>query len=488
MNNNIGRETVLSGLLWRWMERVGAQGVQFIVSLVLARVLAPEIFGTVALINVFIAILEVFIDSGLGNSLIQKKDADDLDFSTVFYFNICICCLLYLGMFFAAPVIAAFYNLPDLVSPIRAISLILIISGVKNVQQAYVSRTMQFRKFFFATLGGTIGAAIIGIWMAYAGYGVWALIAQSLFNATVDTIILWCTVKWRPKRVFSWKRLIELLSYGWKLLISSLLDTGYTRLREMIIGKLYSPASLAYYVKGANFPAIIVNNINSSINSVLFPAMSSEQENRERVREITRRAIKVSSYIMWPMMMGLSACAEPLVSILLTDKWLPCVPFMRVFCIVYAFYPIHTANLNAIKALGRSDIFLKLEVLKKIIGIILLIISMPYGVMIMAYSLLISCIASQLINSWPNRKLLNYYYTDQIKDILPAIILSMFMFAVVWCFNFLPLGPVVILLLQISVGTIVYIVGSMIFKIDSFEYMMFVIRQILKKNKSSLNS
>ena len=466
------------------MERVGAQGVHFIVALILARVLAPEIFGTVALINVFIAILQVFVDSGLGNSLIQKKDADDLDFSSVFYFNICICCLLYLGMFFAAPAIAAFYNSSDLVSPIRVISLILIISGVKNVQQAYVSRTMQFRKFFFATLGGTIGAAIIGIWMAYAGYGVWALIAQSLFNATVDTIILWCTVRWRPKRVFSLKRLIELFSYGWKLLISALLDTGYARLRQMIIGKLYSPASLAYYERGANFPENIVTNINSSINSVLFPAMSYEQENRERVRDITRRAIKVSSYIMWPMMMGLSACAGPLVSILLTDKWLPCVPFMRIFCITYAFYPIHTANLNAIKALGRSDIFLKLENIKKAIGLLLLIISMPHGVMVMAYSLLISSFSSQLINSWPNRKLLNYRYSEQIKDILPAILLSLFMSAVVWCLGFIPAGKVVTLLLQISVGIIIYIAGSVVFRIDSFEYMISTIKQILIKRKA----
>ena len=485
MNRNSERATVLSGFLWRWLERVGAQGVQFIVALVLARVLAPEIFGTVALINVFIAILQVFVDSGLGNSLIQKKDADDLDFSTVFYFNICMCCLLYLGMFFAAPAIADFYNSSDLVSPIRAISLILIISGVKNVQQAYVSRTMQFRKFFFATLGGTIGAAVIGIWMAYAGYGVWALIAQSLFNATVDTIILWCTVRWRPKKVFSWRRLIGLFSYGWKLLISSLLDTGYIRLREMIIGKLYSPASLAYYERGGGLPANIVSNIDSSINSVLFPAMSSEQENRERVRDITRRAMKVSSYIMWPIMMGLSACAGPLVSILLTDKWLPCVPFMRIFCITYAFYPVHTANLNAIKALGRSDIFLKLEIFKKIIGIILLILSIPHGVMVMAYSLLISSFASQLINSWPNRKLLNYSYSEQIKDILPSILLSLFMSAVVWCCSFLPFGIVAILLLQISVGIFIYIVGSVVFRIDSFGYMISVIKQILKKKDKS---
>ena len=466
----------MSGLIWRLLERVGAQGVQFIVSLVLARLLAPEVFGTIALINVLIAILEVFVDSGLGNSLIQKKEADDLDFSTVFYFNILICCLLYGGMFLAAPAIADFYNLPDITAPVRAISLILVISGVKNVQQAYVSRTMQFRLFFYATLCGTIGAAVLGIWMAFAGFGIWALIAQSLFNSTVDTIVLWCTVKWRPKRMFSWERLKILFSFGWKLLVSSLLDTGYTRLREMIIGKLYSPASLAFYEKGGNFPAIIVNNINASINSVLFPAMSSEQDNKARIRNFTRRAIKTSSYVMWPMMMGLSACADSIVTILLTEKWLPCVPFLRIFCITYAFYPIHTANLNAIKAMGRSDIFLRLEIIKKAIGLMLLLITMRYGVMAMAYSLLISSLASQIINSWPNRKLLDYHYGEQIRDIMPSIVLSVVMFVIVWLMRVLQLNIIITFILQVIVGIIIYVGGSILFKIDSFAYLFSILK------------
>lgn len=473
---NSSKDAVMSGLIWRLLERVGAQGVQFIVSLVLARLLAPEVFGTIALINVLIAILEVFVDSGLGNSLIQKKEADDLDFSTVFYFNILICCLLYGCMFLAAPAIAKFYNLPDLTAPVRAISLILVISGVKNVQQAYVSRTMQFRLFFYATLCGTIGAAVLGIWMAFAGFGIWALIAQSLFNSTVDTIVLWCTVKWRPKRMFSWKRLKILFSFGWKLLVSSLLDTGYTRLREMIIGKLYTPASLAFYEKGGNFPAIIVNNINASINSVLFPAMSSEQDNKVRIRNLTRRAIKTSSYVMWPMMMGLSACADSLVTILLTEKWLPCVPFLRIFCITYAFYPIHTANLNAIKAMGRSDIFLRLEIIKKAIGLMLLLVTMRHGVMAMAYSLLVSSLASQIINSWPNRKLLNYHYGEQIRDIMPSIVLSAVMFLIVWSMRVLQLNMIVTFMLQVIVGLIIYVGCSILFRIDSFEYLFSILK------------
>lgn len=469
-NSNNTKNKVVSGLIWRLLERLGAQGVQFVVSIVLARMLAPELFGTIALINVFISILDVFVDSGLGNSLIQKKHVDDLDFSTVFFFNLFVCWVLYLGMFVAAPSIARFYNMPDLTAAIRVLSLILIISGIKNVQQAYVSRTMQFKLFFYATLGGTIGAAIFGIWMAYAGYGLWALVTQSLFNMTVDTIILWMTVRWRPKWLFSFERLRSLFSFGWKLLASSLLDTVYNKIRQLIIGRMYTPANLAFYDKGENFPAVITNNINSSINSVLFPALSSAQDDRIAVKQMTRRSIRVCSYIMWPLMMGLSACAEPLVKLILTDKWLPCVPFLRIFCISYAFYPIHTANLNAIKALGYSGVFLKLEVLKKIVGLSLLVISMWFGVMAIAYSLLLSTIASIIINSWPNRSLLNYSFGQQMKDIIPSVALSVAMFGVVWSVQFLKLSVVMTLLIQIPLGVLSYIAGSKLFKLESFDY------------------
>lgn len=263
-------------MIWRFLERCGAQGVTFLVSIVLARLLDPSVYGTVALVTVFTAILQVFVDSGMGNALIQKKDADDLDFSSVFYFNLSACILLYVGMFFAAPLIASFYNMPDLTPVVRVLSLTLIISGVKNVQKAYVSRNLLFKKFFFATLGGTIGAAVIGIWMAWKGYGVWALVAQHLFNATLDTIILWVTVKWRPKRVFSLERLKGLFSYGWKLLVSALLDTGYNNLRSLIIGKLYTSADLAFFNRGKQFPNLVVTNINTSIDSVLLPISQAQ--------------------------------------------------------------------------------------------------------------------------------------------------------------------------------------------------------------------
>lgn len=468
-------------MIWRFLERCGAQGVTFLVSVLLARLLDPSVYGIVALVTVFTAILQVFVDSGMGNALIQKKDADDLDFSSVFYFNLLACILLYIFMFLVAPLIASFYNMPDLTPVIRVSSLTLIISGVKNIQQAYVSSHLLFKKFFFATLGGTIGAAVIGIWMAWRGYGVWALVAQHLFNATLDTIILWVTVKWRPKKVFSLKRLKGLFSYGWKLLVSALLETGYSNVRSLIIGKLYTSEDLAFYNRGKQFPNLIVSNINASIDSVLLPTMSKEQDNKSRVRDMTRRAIKISTFIMMPLMMGLAVCAEPLIRIVLTDKWLPAAFFLRVFCFTYAFYPIHTANLNAIKAMGRSDLFLKLEVIKKIVSISALIGTMFISVEAMALALPVTSILGQIINSWPNRKLLDYSYRAQLLDMLPQIGLSAVMGVIIFLIQFLRLSDVATLLIQVPLGALVYIVGSKLLHIDSYEYVKGLIKSYTKK-------
>ena len=287
------RREAAAGFLWRFGERICAQGTAFVISILLARVLEPTVYGTVALVTVFTAILQVFVDSGMGNALIQKKNADNLDFSSVFYFNIAACLILYAVMFAAAPLISAFYGMSELTSIVRVLSLTLIISGVKNIQQAYVSRHLLFRKYFFATLGGTIGSGIIGICMAYRGFGVWSLVAQHLFNMAVDTLILWLTVPWRPKRIFSTQRLRDLFSYGWKLLASSLLDTGYNSLRSL--SGVYIKIWLI--TTGAAVSSLIVTNINASIDSVLFPACPGNRRPRTN-QNMTRRAIQTSTYIM----------------------------------------------------------------------------------------------------------------------------------------------------------------------------------------------
>ncbi len=476
------RKKAIGNFIWRFAERCGAQGVSFVVSIVLARILMPEDYGLIALVTIFTNFFSVFVDSGLASALIQKKNPDDLDFSSVFYFNVIWCVVLYGILFLVAPLIGGFYNNPELVPVIRTLGIVLVISGVKNVQQAYVSKTMQFKKFFFATLGGTIGAAIIGIWMAYHGYGVWALVVQQVFNTLTDTIILWCCVKWRPKRAFSWKRLKLLLSYGWKLLVSSLLDTAYNDLRSLIIGKWYSSKDLAFYNKGQSWPSIIIMNIEASIRSILFPIMSEEQDNRVRLKNLTRKSIMTSTFIMAPMMIGLFCIAVPLTKLLLTEKWLPSVPYLRIFCITYMFYPIHTANLSAIKAMGRSDLFLKLEIVKKIVGLIVLLATMRFGVMAMAYSLLFTSVVSQIINSWPNRKLMRYSYIEQIKDIMPGILLAIFMGVCVSAVRMCNLNDMVTLCIQIPVGALVYIAGAKILRLEAFEYIWEIVKSIkLKK-------
>lgn len=477
----MGNTSVIKNFIWRFAERCGAQLVTFIVSIVLARLLAPEDYGTIALVTVFTTILQVFVDSGLGTALIQKKDADDLDFSSVFYFNFIVCLILYLGMFIAAPFIAKFYNDVSLTPVVRVISLTIVMSGIKGIQQAYVSKHMMFKRFFFSTIGGTIFSAFFGIALAYAGFGVWALVAQQLSNTVIDTLILWLTVKWRPKLMFSWTRLKGLLKFGWKLLVSALLDTGYSNLRNLIIGKMYSSSDLAFYNQGDKFPKVIVTNINTSIDSVLLPTMSSEQDNRERVKNMTRRAIKTSTYVMAPLMMGMAFCAEPIVDLVLTDKWLPCVPYLRIFCITYMFWPIHTANLNAINAMGRSDWFLKLEIIKKAMGMTILLSTMWFGVMAMACSLLVSNVLSQIINSWPNRKLLNYSYLDQVKDFAPGILLAVFMGVCVYFIGYILLPTIVTLVIQIIAGAAIYITLSAILKLEEYEYLTGMIKSFLKR-------
>lgn len=467
---------VITNFIWRLAERCGAQLVTFIVSIVLARILEPEDYGKIALVTVFTAVMQVFVDSGLGTALIQKKDADDLDFSSVFYFNFIVCLLLYTIMFFAAPFIAAFYNDPIYIPIVRVVSLTIIISGIKGIQQAYVSRHMLFKRFFYATIIGTLISAAVGVFMAYSGFGVWAIVAQQLTNTAIDTLVLWLTVKWRPKKMFSLQRLKTLLSFGWKMLASSLLDTVYNNVRSLIIGKVYSSSDLAYYNQGDKFPNVIVTNINASIDSVLLPAMSNVQDERPVVKSMTRRAIKVSTYIMAPLMVGLAVCAETIICIFLTDKWLPSVLFLRIFCITYMFYPIHTANLNAIKAMGRSDLFLKLEILKKIVGITLIAITVRFGVVAMAYSLLLSTFISMIINSWPNKTLLNYSLHEQMLDIIPGILIAICMGVVVALIDFLGLPDLATLIIQVVTGACVYICLSAVFKLDAFEYLIRLIK------------
>lgn len=475
------KRKVLSGLVWKFGERISAQLVTFVVSIVLARLLEPSQYGAIAIVNIFIAFANVFVVSGFGNSLIQKADADDVDFSSVFYFSIVMSIFLYIILFILAPFVADFYNMPILSPVLRVLGLRLIIAGINSVQHAFVSHKMIFKRFFWSTLAGTIVSGIVGIVMAYHGYGIWALVAQYMVNTTVDTIVLFITVKWRPKLMFSLKRLGKMFSFGWKLLVSSLIDTGYTELRSLVIGKMYTSSDLAYYNKGKNFPNLIVTNVNSSIKSVLFPAMSKNQDSREQIKLMTRRAIRVSSYIMFPLLIGLGLIGKPFVRLLLTEKWLFCVPFLQISCITFMMMPIHTSNLQAIKAIGRSDIFLKLEIIKKIIGLVALLISMRYGVLAIAASGIVTTIIATVINSFPNRKFINYRYFEQIKDLFNGFVPLIAMILPVVLIGMLNIGDFLKIAIQVIVGATAYISVSALTKNESFRYSLTLVRQLLKK-------
>lgn len=476
------RGKTLANLLWKLAERVGAQLVSFIVQIVLARILMPEAFGTIAIVNVVISLCNVFITNGLGTSLIQKKDADDLDFSTVFIFNAILSVVLYAILFAVTPVIARLYHNIELVWVIRVLGLQLLLSGVKTVQQACVARKLQFKTFFWATLVGTLSSGIVGVGLACAGAGVWALVAQHLTNSTIDVIMLFVMIKWRPQMIFSCERLKPLFSFGWKLLAASLIDTLYNEIRTLIIGLHYSKEDLAYYNRGKQFPDLICDNTMIAIESVLFPVMSKVQDSPENVKRIVRRFIKTSSYIMSPMLFGLAAVAKPLVSVLLTDKWLFCVPYIQIYCIVSALRPMQTANIQMIKAVGRTDITVKIEIIKKTVGLAIIFVAMHFGVLWIAVSNIFYSLIVLAINAKPSKDLIHYGYFEQLNDLLPALGASAIMTGVVYAIGYTGLSEALTLVIQIIVGIGAYIVISVIFKMESFFYVLTLLKSFVKSN------
>ncbi|MBR5234510.1 MAG: lipopolysaccharide biosynthesis protein [Clostridia bacterium] len=481
------KSKVLSGLIWKFAERISAQVVTFVVSIILGRLLMPEDYGLITVVTIFITFANCIVTNGFGSSLIQKKDSDNLDFSTVLYFQFAFSMVLYGLLFVCAPLIAKFFGEGyDLLVPVlRVLGIRIPLTAINTVQQAYVSKKMIFRKFFLSTIGGTVISAVVGIWMAYEGYGVWALVGQYLTSTTVSTIILGFTIKWRPELKFSWTRLREMFAYGWKLLAAGIIAELYNEMRKIVIGKFYTSADLAYFDRGMQIPNIIVTNINTSISNVLFPAISNAQNNIADVKAIMRRSIRTSSYIMCPMMFGLAVVAEPLISLLLTDKWLPCVPYLRIYCIAYCFEPIQTANLQAIKAVGRSDIFLKLEIIKKLSYTVILFAVMFQSIDAIAYSLLLNTFIAIIVNTTPNKKLIGYSFKELIADMAPGILVSTVMAGIVFAEGmFLPLSPLPMIIVQVATGGVVYLVLSVVFKVETFRYLLDTALEIIGKKKA----
>lgn len=485
------KSSVISSLFWKYFERLGTQGIKFVVAILLARLLSPADFGLISLVMVFIFVANIFIQSGLNTALIQKKNADNLDFSTIFYASLILSLILYVILFCAAPLIAKFYdNQTKLVPVIRVLSLMLPFGALNSIQEAYVARNMMFKKLFYRSIGAIIPAGIIGVLCAYWGLGIWSLVVQQIANSVLITIIMWFTVKWRPDLSFSFERLKGLFSFGWKLLCSALLCTVYDNLRNLIIGKMFSPTALGYYSRGDQFPMLIVNNLNASIQSVLLPSLSSVQDDKPRLKVMMRRAIVTSSFLIFPLMAGLAAVAKPLTLVILGEKWLPAVPFIQICCFIYAFWPIHTTNLSAINSIGRSDVFLKLEIIKTGYGFIVLAIAVfcfcsPIGI---AMSGAITAPLGAFVNAYPNKKLLNYGYIEQMKDVLPSMALSILMGGCVYFVSCLmsdkfAISPILQLVVLTLLGMALYLGLARLLHLECLDYLIKTVKEFRNRKK-----
>lgn len=481
MNDQKLKSQMTSGMIWKFAERFAAQGVSFVVSMVLARILMPEDYGAVAIINIFISIADVFLSSGLNTSLIQKRDADDLDFSTIFYLNLGLSLVLYVMLFGMAPFIAQVYDMPILKSAIRVFALRLPVSAFQVIQVAYISKKMQFKKFFFATITGTILSALVGIAMAIKGMGVWALIGQYLSNTVIDTMMLWATVKWMPKNMFSIKAAVPLIKYSWKVMMTDLLGTLCNNLGDFIIGAKYSSANLAYYTKGKQLPQLFRTNIYTTLISVLFPGIAAVNDNMVTVKKITRKSVRIMAYIVFPISLGLMAAGKTIVEVLFTEKWLPMLPYVYVMCVETIISVPATIALQSIKAVGRSDLMLKSEIIKKIFFIISTVVAMNYGVFAIALTVPANTLLDLTINTIINKKIINYSVFEELSDCFTALTLSLIMAVILVFIGKLEFNIYVKVVIQILVGVLSYAGLSYLTKNKEFNYILNVVVKRFKK-------
>lgn len=483
------RGTIVRSFLWKLFERLSVQIVQFVVTIVLARLLLPTEYGVVALIAIFIQLCDVIIEGGLNTALIQKKNADNTDFSTIFFASLSVSVLLYAIMYFCSHAIANFYNKAELVPIIRVLCLSLPFYAFNSIQRAYVSKHMLFQKLFYSSLGAVILSGTVGIYLAYNGYGVWALVVQSICSQFFTTLIMWYTIKWRPILVFSLERFKGLFNYGWKVFGANFITSLFVNLRKIVIGKFFAPASLAYYEKGEQLPALIMNNIFTSVSSILLPTFSDSQDDRPKVKAMMRRSTKMSCFFIYPLMVGMIVAAKPLVLFLLTDKWLPVVPFVQILCVANFFRPITISNWEAIKALGYSGITLKLEIVKKVVDVIILIVSSLIGLYAIAWGCVVFNCLCVFINLAPNKKLLDYGVREQVLDAVPTFLLASVMGLLVYWIQFLSIPTFFILVLQLIIGSGLYLLLCRLFKEESYVYIIQMIKnELYKRIKASKTS
>lgn len=466
----ISTNKIKSGFFWKIMENGGSQGVQFAVSIILARLLSPVEYDVLAIMLIFTGIANVLVQNGFATALIQKKHADSLDFSSVFYFNIFLSALAYAVIYFASPYIAGFYSNSDIKSMLRVMGIIIFFGAVISVQNAYVSKKLEFKALFISTFISAALSGLISIYLAYKNYGVWALVYQQISYYAILCAVLFINISWKPGYEFDFSRLLSMSGFGSKILAAALIDNIFTNMHSLVMGRVYDRGTLGNFNRGEQFPKIIVLNLSGALQSVLLPVMSRSQEDREHIKELLKYSVMLGSYIFMPMMAGMAACADNIVLFLLGKQWFKAVVFLRLMCAAYVFWPVHIANLQAVNALGRSDIFLSLEIIKKTVGIIVLIIGLKYNAVIFVAFKVLADFISIFINSAPNKRIFNYGISKQWADMLPGIIITFIMgFCVYAIGNVLKFEPGIKLLIQVLSGALIYIVLSAATQNKSFK-------------------
>ena len=485
MDNSNLRNKAVSGVIWKGLERVAAQLVSAIVSIVLARILIPEDYSVVSIVTIFFAFCNIFISGGLNTALVQKKDADIIDFSTILIANLVMASVLYVVMFFCSSLIAQLFKKELLIPIIRVMALTFFINGYKSVVSAKITSDLQFRKFFWSTIIGTAISAVVGITMALNGFGPWALVAQQMTNSFIDAFILTFTSKIKLALKFSGERFKKLFKFGGKIMLSALINETYNQTKPLIVGIKFSAVDLAYYNKGKTYPNLIASTANDTLASSLFPTMSKVQDDKQAVLNMTRRFMQLSSFLVFPMMIGFLVLAENFVRIVLTDKWLPIVPYLMIFCVSDMWKPIQTGNLQAIRAIGRSDIFLILEIIKKssFFLIILLFVLFTDSPVLLAVSGIITSLLASLINTFPNKKLIGYGYVKQFQDLALNLITAVIMGVAVYFMKYIPLNIYLLTVLQVLSGIILYFGINLLIRNKSLLYLIDTIKVFFKKRR-----
>ena len=473
-------------MFWKFAERILAQLVSTIVAIELARILVPEDYAVVSIVAIFFTFCNVFISSGLNTALIQKKDSDILDYSTILYANIAISAVLYAVMFFTSPLIAKIYDEPLLVPVIRVMGLTFFINGIKAVVCAKISNDLQFKKFFAATLSGTVFSAVLGITMALKGFGAWALVAQQMSNSLIDTVILLFVsgIRFVPK--FSAARFKSLFDYGYKIFLAGIINTAYDETRPLVVGIKFTSVDLAFYNKGQLYPKLINSTLSDTLASVLFPVMSKVQTDVEALQAMTKRFIRICSYVVFPIMLGLFAVSDNLVIVLLKEKWAPIIIYVKIFSLTSILSIIQSGNLLPIRAIGRSDMILKLDIIKKTIYFIILVAFILFSkspVILATMGFLTNTIAFA-INAYANQSLIGYRIGNQIVDIVENLVPAAIMCLIVVFMNRIPLPRILLLCLQVLTGAAIFCALSILFKNSNFRYLLDYAKQFYGKLKA----